>query len=262
MLPFAVTATITGTINPSVTMRILTVMSNAVSPPGRIGERIERRGGICVQINPADGDARSSAAGDFDALLVLGGPMSVADPAYDHVFAPTFELVRHYHAEAKPIMGICLGSQIVARAFGKPVIPAVEFQFGFRPLRITEAGQTDPLLEGIEPVQRIFVHHSDTFELPEQAELLMTTPQVPNHTYRIGRTTYGFQCHLEATAEIIRGWLARPKQRVIEHLGERRGQALIEGAEEDMSRHLDDALAFADVVGDRWAALIAENAAP
>ena len=243
-------------------MRILTIISNALAPPGRIGEHIERRGGTCVQVNPADGDALSSAARGFDALLVLGGPMSVADPAYDHVFAPMFELVRHYHAEEKPIMGICLGSQIVARAFGKPVIPAVEFQFGFKPLNITEAGQADPLLGGIEPVQRVFVHHSDTFELPEEAELLMTTPDVPNHTYRIGRTTYGFQCHLEATAEIIRGWLARPKQRVIEHLGKERGQALIDGTEEEMRRHLGKALAFADVVGDRWAAMIGDNAAP
>ena len=57
-------------------------------------------------VNPVDGEALSSNAADLDGLLVLGGPMSVADPAYDHVFAPTFELVRAYHARETPIMGI------------------------------------------------------------------------------------------------------------------------------------------------------------
>lgn len=241
-------------------MRILTIMSNAVSPAGRIGERIERHGGECVAVNPVDGEALGSSAADHDGLLVLGGPMSVADPAYDHVFAPMFELVRDYHAREKPIMGICLGAQILARAFGKAVVPASEFQFGFKPIEFTAAAHEDELLEGLGPVERIFVHHSDTYELPDEAELLMTSIDVPNHSYRIGRTTYGFQCHLEATAEIIRGWLARPRQRVIEHLGEERGRALLDGAEEDMRRNLEGAQRFADTVGDRWVGLVAERA--
>ena len=233
-------------------MRILTIMSNAIAPAGRIGERIERAGGECVVVNPVDGEVLGSNAADLDGLLVLGGPMSVADPAYDHVFAPTFELVRDYHAREKPILGICLGAQIVARSFGKAVIPASEFQFGFKPIEFTSAGREDPLLEGLGPVAHIFVHHSDTYELPDEAELLMTTDEVPNHSYRIGRTTYCFQGHLEATAEIIRGWLARPRQRVIEFLGEERGCALLDGAEQDISQNLENALTFADTVGDRW----------
>jgi GMP synthase (glutamine-hydrolysing) len=233
-------------------MRILIIMNNAVSPAGRIGERIERHGGECVTVNPVDGEALGSDAADLDGLLVLGGPMSVADPAYDHVFAPMFELVRDYHAREKPIMGICLGAQIVARAFGKAVVPASEFQFGFKSIKFTDAGREDPLLEGLGPVVRVFVHHSDTYELPDEAELLMTTAEVPNHSYRIGRTTYCFQGHLEATAEIIRGWLARPRQPVIECFGEERGRAMLDGNEQDMGQDLENALTFADTVGDRW----------
>jgi GMP synthase-like glutamine amidotransferase len=239
-------------------MRILTIMSNPITPAGRIGDRIERRGGACIEINPHEGDDLPPDSSAFDGVIILGGPMSVADPDYAHVFDPMAALVRDFHDEEKPVMGVCLGAQLIAKAFDKSVFPTPQFEFGFKRLEITDEGREDPLLEGLRPEQRVFVHHTDTFELPDGAVLLMAGESTRNYGFRIGRSTYGFQSHLEADEDLIHGWLSRRPPRVVQHLGER-GWALIATVDEQIARYDAIALNFANVIGDRWAEMVEER---
>lgn len=233
-------------------MKVLAIVNRDDTPPGRIGVCVERMGGACVPFNPhRDGPLPAEAAG-FDGLLLLGGPMSVMDEDLAPVFDPILGLVRAFHAEEKPVLGICLGAQMIAKAFGQPVFPAPEFQVGFPELTLTEMAKEESLFAGLAPTQRLFVHHKETFELPEGAVLLMESSAVRNHAFRLGRATFGFQSHPEATAEIIRTWLQRRPSRAVQHLGER-GWQLLAAAEADIARHIEGSLRFADAVGGRWA---------
>lgn len=236
-------------------MKILAILNIDDAPPGLIGEQIERLGGECVHMNPHHNCALPRDSAEFDGLIILGGPMSIADPDYAHIFDPMAALVRDFHDDEKPILGICLGAQLIAKAFGKTVKPHRELQFGFKALRISEEGQNDPLLCGLQPVQQVFVHHLDTFDLPDDALLLMTEKDTIAHTFRIGKTTYAFQSHPEATEDLIRGWAARTRSGVLKHLGER-GQEQLNNLDREIARHLPAATHFAREIGGRWAELI------
>ncbi|MDP1702071.1 MAG: type 1 glutamine amidotransferase [Aestuariivirga sp.] len=240
--------------------RILTILNVDDAPPGLIGERIRSHSGECIEINPHKGGTLPKSPGGYDGLIILGGPMSVADPAFANVFEPMAALVRAFHADRTPVMGLCLGSQLIAKAFGQTVQPHRQLQFGFKKLEITDEGKSDPLLEGLDTPQTAFVHHLDTYDLPDGAVLLMSERDTLCHTFRVGQSTYALQSHPEATANIIRGWMKRTEAGVRQKLG-RRGEELIESLEDDFISELPKASRFAESIADRWFSLVERRAA-
>lgn len=240
-------------------VRILTILNVNDAPAGLVGDHLRARGATCVPINPHEGDALPESPDTYDGLIILGGPQSVADPAFDPVFEPMAALVRAFHAEGKPVMGLCLGSQLVARAFGQKVRHHNQLQFGFKQLTVTAAGASDPLLAGLEAPQTAFVHHYDTYSLPEGAVHLLTEDDTPCHGFRVGRTTYAFQSHPEATADIIRGWVGRTQDGVRRHLGAR-GEELLAGLEDAMACELPKATGFVETISTRWLDLVRAQA--
>ena len=141
---------------------------------------------------------------DARALIFMGGPMS----ANDEVLYIRQEL--HYIAQAvsqnKPILGICLGSQLIAKALGARVFHNPVKEIGWGPVDFTEHARRDPLFHGFQKPETIFHWHSETFELPPGAELLASSSVCPHQAYRVGDRVYGFQFHLEVTPEMIAGW--------------------------------------------------------
>lgn len=153
---------------------------------------------------------------DVSGLVVLGGDMH-ADQVERYAFlSRERELLGSAVEQGVPVMGICLGAQILARAAGADVARSPVMEIGFRPVTPTDEGRRDPVLAPFAEGIRVFQWHEDTFELAPGMIRLCTSPDVPNQAFRIGGTAYGVQFHPEATERGIAAWVHRWIHVVIE----------------------------------------------
>ena len=157
---------------------LLIIQNSPTAPLGVLGDCLGDRDITINVLNPSAGE-RLSISSFYDGLIVLGGPMNAEDDAHYPHLIDVVQLIQKFAAEHKPILGICLGAQLIARAFGKRVYQHHQPELGFTPLRgITAAIADDPLLKSALPSDRepiyIMEWHFDTFELPDEAKLLMT----------------------------------------------------------------------------------------
>jgi GMP synthase (glutamine-hydrolysing) len=143
---------------------------------------------------------------EVSALVVLGGEMN-ADEVERHPFlGRERELLREAVHSDVPVLGLCLGAQLLARALGAAVPRSPTPELGFRPIRLTDAGRDDPVLAPFGAVPGVFQWHVDTFDLPEGAVLLASSEGVAHQAFRVGSSAYGLQFHPEATEAGIAAW--------------------------------------------------------
>jgi GMP synthase-like glutamine amidotransferase len=139
-----------------------------------------------------------------DALLFMGGPMSVNDDlAY---LRREEETIREAAARGTPVLGICLGAQLIANALGGRVRRNAMKEIGWFEIKRTEAGRSDPLFAGLDPRETVFHWHGETFDLPPGAELLESSERCWNQAFRLKSHIYGLQFHLEVTPAMIADW--------------------------------------------------------
>jgi GMP synthase-like glutamine amidotransferase len=110
----------------------------------------------------------------------------------------------------KPVLGICLGSQLIAAALGARVYPNKSKEIGWYPLKAENAAKGDFLFSGWPARSRIFQWHGDTFDLPSGAAQLFSSPLCRHQAFRYGENVYGLQFHPEVDAPMIKDWLAHP----------------------------------------------------
>jgi GMP synthase-like glutamine amidotransferase len=138
------------------------------------------------------------------AVVSMGGPMSVNDSL------PWLRLEERYMVHAMscgvPVLGICLGAQLLAKSLGARVRAMRRKEIGWHPVRLREAALSDPLFAGLQPVEMEFHWHGDTFELPPGAEWLAESELCPHQAFRVGADLYGLQFHPEVTPGIISSW--------------------------------------------------------
>jgi GMP synthase-like glutamine amidotransferase len=151
-----------------------------------------------------DGRPRLDGA---DAVIVLGGSMH-PDQDDEHPWLPEETHVLRGLLEAgTPLLGVCLGAQMLARAAGGAVRPAAEPEIGWFDVEVTEPG--DPLLGPLPPRFEAFQWHSYTYDLPPGAVEIARSP-VCSQGFRLGARVWGVQFHPEVTAAQIESWLADP----------------------------------------------------
>ncbi|MEP7124000.1 MAG: type 1 glutamine amidotransferase [Byssovorax sp.] len=228
-------------------MKILVVQHDDDGPAGVVGERIDALGGERVTVLPHRGEALPESPEGFAGAVLLGGAMSVtADDTYPH-YRHLFELTRAFHEAGTPILAICLGAQIVARALGERVYRHTETEIGFCAVELTAEGRADPLFAGLGPALRPMQWHEDTFDLPRGAVLLATSAGCRNQAYRVGASTYGVQFHPEVNRAIVEAWGAMPDAQSASGSSD-----LPRALREQATAHLAAAEAVGRAIAERW----------
>lgn len=149
----------------------------------------------------------------YGGLVILGGPMSVDEvDRHPHLVTET-ELVLDAIARQIPVLGICLGAQLIAKALGAEVRAGATKEIGWHDVVITDEGRNDPLLGHLGRATRLFQWHGDVFDLPDGAAHLASSERCAYQAFRYGTNVYGFQFHLEVDEPLIERWLRVPAHR-------------------------------------------------
>lgn len=147
----------------------------------------------------------------YHGLVVLGGHMGVYESyIYRHINVE-LKLIEEALKKNIPILGICLGSQLLAQVLGSSVRKNHEMEIGWYDIHLTEAGLKDPLLNSFQSTEKIFELHGDTFDIPQCATHLAYSHLCPAQAFRYGDMAYGIQFHLEVDRPMIERWLKHPK---------------------------------------------------
>jgi GMP synthase-like glutamine amidotransferase len=136
---------------------------------------------------------------DFDLLVVMGGPMSVNDEARHAWLRTEKAFIRQAVRQGKPVLGICLGAQLMASSLGARVFPNPEKEIGWFPVMAEQ--NADPSLWCFPRKMTAFHWHGETFDLPDGAVRLASSQACQNQAFQIGRRAIGLQFHLETTPQ-------------------------------------------------------------
>jgi len=151
------------------------------------------------------GSQVDSLPSEADGLIFLGGSMSVNDDL-PWLRTETSIIDQALRADI-PILGICLGAQLLAKALRGRVGPNPVAEIGWFAINPGPAAATDPLLRHFRDPEPVFQWHRETFSLPDGAVHLASSQVCANQAFRYGARNYGFQFHLEASPEVIGAWL-------------------------------------------------------
>jgi GMP synthase (glutamine-hydrolysing) len=166
---------------------------------------LERRGFAIAYREAGLDDLASIDSLAPDLLVVLGGPIGVyEDDSYPFI-RDELRLLERRLAADRPSLGICLGAQLMAKALGARVYPGTGKEVGWAPLTLTEAGHTSSLTHLAPEKTEVLHWHGDTFDLPEGATRLASTPRYPNQAFAQGKSL-GLQFHIEVTARGLERW--------------------------------------------------------
>ncbi len=186
-------------------MRVLAFRHVPFEHLGLIGRELERAS-ISIEYVDLYRDHRLSSGLESAAGLVfMGGPMSANDDLL--YLRAELDLIRQAVGKGMPVLGICLGSQLIAKALGARVYRNAVKEIGWAPVCWTSAAREDPLFRGLSGPETVFHWHGETFDLPEGAEWLAWSGSCRNQAFRYGSGVYGLQFHLEVTPEMIADWL-------------------------------------------------------
>ncbi|MGH6969541.1 MAG: glutamine amidotransferase [Stellaceae bacterium] len=154
---------------------------------------------------PTD-DLAAADVADCDLLVVLGGPIGAYEEDRYPFLKPELALIEKRLKAGKPVLGICLGAQLMARALGAKVYPTGFKVIGWAGISLSAAGRASALAK-LPSGTRVLHWHGDTFDLPSGATHLASTPRTPNQAFAVGRHGLALQFHLEVTGPGLERWL-------------------------------------------------------
>lgn len=187
-------------------MRVSVLMHVESEGPGVFGELLRAAGAEVRMVRLHLGDPLP-AVGEIDAVLSMGGPMNVYEEEEHPFLADETRFLREAAARELPVLGICLGAQMIAKAAGAAVTRNPVPELGWSSVALTPDGRADPLFHGLPATLPVFQWHGDTFAIPEGGALLATGDACRHQAFRF-RRSYGLQFHLEADRQLLASWFA------------------------------------------------------
>src|SRR4029453_9005459 len=162
-------------------------------------------------LDVARGDALPKDIRTVGGVIVLGGPIAAYDTD-QHPFLKTESTFVEKAIEAgRPVLGVCLGAQLIAQVLGARVYAGERREVGWGPVELTDDGRDDPLFLGLGDSFTVFHLHGDTYELPPDSSNLARSAAYEQQAFRWGDTVYGFQFHLEFTEPTIQRLATEPQ---------------------------------------------------
>lgn len=174
---------------------------------GIIGPELDRAGLVPEFLKIYEGCRIPLTARGYSALIVLGGPMGVYEEDTYPFINKELGLIRSALNERLPILGVCLGSQLLAKAAGADVYKGNAKEIGWYKLSLTDDGIADGLFIDFPEEFMVFQWHGDTFDVPLGGLNLASSEAFPNQLIKVGAKAYGFQFHLEVTEKMIGQWI-------------------------------------------------------
>ncbi|MGZ3721749.1 MAG: type 1 glutamine amidotransferase [Bdellovibrionales bacterium] len=172
----------------------------------------------------------------YNGLIVLGGHMGVYEAeTYRHIKVE-LKLIEEALKKEIPILGICLGAQMLAHVLGAEVRKSAEKEIGWCEVELTAHGEKDPLLGHFKKHERVFQIHGDTFDIPKSAEHLAASKVCRSQAFRVGDKVYGLQFHLEVDEAMVHRWLKTPQN--IKDLHESQGKYTAENIKLETTKHI------------------------
>jgi GMP synthase (glutamine-hydrolysing) len=172
---------------------------------GYLGQGLERNG---IAFEYLDAQTLRLEASQLERpLIVLGGPMGAYEVDAHPCLSIEIDLIRHHIDSGIPVLGICLGAQLVAAAASANVYSGGQGkEIGWADVRLSEAGSADPIWTGFPERFATFHWHGDTFDLPDGAVLLATSEKYPQ-AFRLGANVYAVQFHPEVVPIDLESWI-------------------------------------------------------
>ncbi len=187
--------------------RVVVVQHAECEKPGLIAEALQSRGYTFETVLTSAGEPAPKDLNQAQGLVIMGGPMGVYEQDRYPFLRDEMSLIECALRESKPILGVCLGSQLLAAALGAEVRKGREKEIGWHPVTLTESTFGDPLLKGLDRTFTAYHWHGDVFEAPEGAVNLASSNLTACQAFRYGKNAYGFLFHMEIVPEILEGML-------------------------------------------------------
>jgi GMP synthase (glutamine-hydrolysing) len=216
-------------------MRALVLQHISVEGPGSLAPLLRARGWELETVALYAGDQLPALPRTYQAIIVMGGPMGVYDEDAYPFLRAEHDFLQRAIAQGVPLLGICLGAELLAKALGARVYRNPRKEIGWYTVDLTSAGLADPLFAGVGSPVQVFEWHGDAFDLPVGATHLASSADCVHQVFRYRERVYGLLFHLELTPEIIRSWI----EAFHDELAEVADQVSVAQIERDMVRYME-----------------------
>ncbi|MCA1823219.1 MAG: type 1 glutamine amidotransferase [Mycobacteriales bacterium] len=237
------------------TARLLALTHATHEGLGALADWLPAAGLDIDEVAPHRGDDVPTGLDDHAGLLVMGGPMGVRDVDRHPWLADEMALLRTAVAAGQPVLGVCLGAQLLAAALGGVVERArAGPEIGAMHVYPTPVARADPLFASVPPISPVVQwHYDEIVSLPPAAEHLASSPQCPHQAFRVGAVAWGLQFHVEASPAVVADWTAVDADAL------RRDGRDPDGVIAEVSASWADIEHTWQPVARRWAAIVGET---
>ena len=187
--------------------QILIIKHVEIEGPGTIERFFQNTNWTLATLNFATGGFPPDDFSDIKAIISLGGPMNVYEEADYPFLRDEDTFLKKAIRKEIPILGVCLGAQLLAKACGAKISRSPEKEIGWNRVSLTDDGQKDVLFESLPREIEVFQWHEDTFDIPQGAVCLASSQSCRNQAFKFGKNAYGLQFHIEVTPAIIESWV-------------------------------------------------------